>query len=275
MEPCATASVLTIIHAKHGPLRTDCMILIVNADDLGASERINEETFSLMKSGLVTSATIIANAPAFEHAAARVRDFPGCSFGVHLNLTALPPVAPSDDLQPVLDENGNLSRRLLCTPLSRRLRAALLRELTMQVRRILDFGIVITHFDSHQHVHTVPQLFWLIKSLQRRFGVRKVRMTRNLFSPDREISKLQILKKKAFGFALRQIYTTRSTEGFGEFRDFYASLTMGHAPRFRSLELMVHPGTSYPPYNEEVELLRSDWRRFLPESAHFASYHSI
>jgi hypothetical protein len=37
------------------------MLLIVNADDLGASEAVNDETFALMESGLVTSATLMAN----------------------------------------------------------------------------------------------------------------------------------------------------------------------------------------------------------------------
>jgi predicted glycoside hydrolase/deacetylase ChbG (UPF0249 family) len=64
------------------------MLLIVNADDLGASEPINEEIFRLMESGLVTSATLMANAPAFHHAIKQIRHFPNCSFGVHLNLTA-------------------------------------------------------------------------------------------------------------------------------------------------------------------------------------------
>ena len=251
------------------------MILIVNADDLGTSERINQETFALMKSGIVTSATIIANAPAFESAAARVHDFPGCSFGVHLNLTAFPPAGPSSDLDSILDENGHLSRKLLGAPLSSRVRAALLRELTIQVQRVLDLGVSVSHFDSHQHVHTAPRLFWVIKSLQRRFAIQKVRMTRNLFSPGKKIGKLHVLKKQAFGLALHNIYPTRSTEGFGEFRDFYATLAMGRIPRFQSLELMVHPGTSDPRYKEEVELLRSDWRRILPTGAQFVSYHSI
>ncbi len=251
------------------------MLLIVNADDLGTSERINEETFALMKAGIVTSATIIANAPAFEQAAERVREFPGCSFGVHLNLTAFPPIGPSSDLHPVLDEDGHLSRKLFRTSLSRTVRAALLRELTIQVQRVVQLGVPISHFDSHQHVHTIPQLFWVVKSLQRRFGMRKVRMTRNLFSPSKPINRLQAFKKQTFSLALRHIYPTRSTEGFGEFRDFYATLNIGRVPRFRSLELMVHPGTTDPRYNEEVEFLRSDWRRLLPLGAQLGSYHSL
>jgi hypothetical protein len=38
---------------------------------------------------------------------------------------------------------------------------------------------------------------------------------------------------------------------------------------------MVHPGTTNALYNEEVRLLRSDWRRLLPADVRFGSYHSI
>src|SRR6516162_759961 len=63
------------------------MLLIINADDLGVSESVNNETFALMQSGLITSATLIANAPAFEDAVRNSKKFPHCSFGVHLNLS--------------------------------------------------------------------------------------------------------------------------------------------------------------------------------------------
>jgi len=49
------------------------MLVIVNADDLGAAERSNDEIFALMESGDVTSATIMANAPAFDHALRQIR----------------------------------------------------------------------------------------------------------------------------------------------------------------------------------------------------------
>ena len=37
--------------------------IIVNADDLGATPKVNDDTFELIDKGKVTSATMIANAP--------------------------------------------------------------------------------------------------------------------------------------------------------------------------------------------------------------------
>ena len=251
------------------------MLLIVNADDLGTSERVNEKTFELIESGLITSATIIANAPAFEAAAKQLKAFPKCSFGVHLNLTALSPAGSASGLEPILDDNGHMSRKLVSVPMTATLRAALIRELMVQVEKALDFGVPISHFDSHQHVHTLPRLFPVLKALQRRFSVRKVRTTRNLFAPDRIPTRIHTLKKKAFDFALRNVYRTRSTEGFGEFRDFYAAVKAGRLTPFRSLELMVHPGTSDSRYTEETSLLSSGWRQNLPPDVIYGSYHLL
>lgn len=251
------------------------MLLIVNADDLGTSQSINEETFALMESGLVTSATIIANAPAFEHAAERIANFPNCSFGVHLNLTVFPPLSTCGGLEPVLDGNGRLSQKLFHTSMSAGLRDSFLRELTAQVQRALEAGVPVSHFDSHQYVHTIPRLFPVLKRLERRFGIWKVRSTLNLLPAGERMTALRSFKKWCFGVALRHYYATASPDGLGHFRDFHAALRAGRFPRFRSLELMVHPGTSNPRYNEEVALLRSGWQGFLPPDVKLGSYHSI
>ena len=84
------------------------MLLIVNAEDLGGNVAINDASFALMEAGVVTSSTIIANGPAFEHAIAAIKQFPNCSFGVHLNLTVFPPLTASSGLAPVLDDYGRL-----------------------------------------------------------------------------------------------------------------------------------------------------------------------
>jgi predicted glycoside hydrolase/deacetylase ChbG (UPF0249 family) len=59
------------------------MHLRVNADDLGLTARINDESFDLISRGLVDSASIIANAPETGDAILRVRQFSQCRFEVH------------------------------------------------------------------------------------------------------------------------------------------------------------------------------------------------
>lgn len=239
------------------------MLLIVNADDLGANESINDAIFALMESGHVTSATIMAGAPGFEAAAKRAREFPQCSFGVHLALTAFPPLIETRRLTPILDGNGCMSRKpfehAISNASTKELQHAMLEELTAQVQRALDAGIPVSHFDSHHHIHTIPKLFPVLKALQRRFGIRRVRSTINLLGPERRVTGMRALKKAAFRLALRYAYATRSPQGLGDFRDFHAALLGGAILRFVSLDLLVHPGTTNSVYNREVNSLTSDW----------------
>lgn len=250
------------------------MLLIVNADDLGTNEVINDKIFSLIKAGRVTSASLIANAPAFQHAVARASEFPGCSLGVHLNLTVFRPLSSTGGLEPIL-QNGELSQKLFSTTVTMRLRKACLVELTAQVQRVLDAGVHVSHFDSHQHIHTIPRLFPVIKKLQRKFGIRKVRSTINLLPAGKQMDPVRFLKKGLFNFALRHVYSTSCPQGLGDFRDFYHALGSGDFPRFNTLELMVHPGTTNSNYNEEVDLLESDWPKSLPPHSRLVSYHHV
>ena len=251
------------------------MLIIVSAEDLGTESALNDEIFALIEAKAVTSATVIANAPAFAQAAKVIAQFPECSFGVHLNLTVFPPLRPSPQLEPILDENGSLSPKLFKTQITSQLQRAAFDELTAQVERALVAGIPVSHFDSHQHIHTLPKLFPVLKALQRRFGIRRVRSTINLLPPGQRLSPIRWFKKRLFCHALRWHYRTASPEGLGEFRDFYAGLESGQLPRFRELELIVHPGTTAPTYMHEVALLRSDWRRRLPSGIAFGNYYSI
>ena len=52
------------------------MLIIVSAEDLGTESALNDEIFALIQSKTVTSATVIANGPAFAQAAKAIAQFP-------------------------------------------------------------------------------------------------------------------------------------------------------------------------------------------------------
>lgn len=247
------------------------MLLIVNADDLGTSEAVNDEIFALMESGLVTSATLMANGPAFQHAVKNSERFPNCSFGVHLNLTSFAPLSKLSILDPIL-RGGVFSRELLVERLSRELRKALQQELIMQAQRVFDAGVPVTHFDSHHFIHARPRLFSAVKAVQRHFGVRKVRPTREVLSEARLV---HTAKRRLFDYALRKVYATVSPNGWCEVQGFHAALVRNTLPRFRCLELMVHPGSRNARYMEEIAILRSNWQQLLPANVQLGSYHLL
>ena len=231
--------------------------VIVNADDLGMSQEVNEATFDLMSKGRISSATIMANAPATRDAARHVSKFSRCSFGVHLNLTEFEPLTAGPAARLLLDERGQMSRANGTARLHSAHLRAVYQEMCAQIERVAALGVPITHLDSHHHVHTRPLFFPILKAVQRRYRIRKVRLAKNVYSPDRPCRGDLLLKKHAYNWALRSVYATHTTDTFTEFLTFYRADSIRTRPT-GSIELMVHPGAPYAA--EETAVLESEWR---------------
>jgi len=161
----------------------DPMRIIVNADDLGMSDPVNEAIFQGMERRTITSATLLSNGPCVTDAAKNIRLFPKCSFGVHLNLTEFGPLCQGSyaDLASILDKsgcfNGNSIREVRITlPMLR----AIFREWCSQIENLMRLGVNPSHLDGHHHVHTIPQLLPVLAALRRRYKINKVRISRNM-----------------------------------------------------------------------------------------------
>jgi len=155
--------------------------LIINADDLGADTARNEGIFEAIRAGVVTSASLLPNGPALEHALGRIREggFERVSFGVHLNLSEGRPLTPGRSL--LSGPDGPFAgkaaiRRLLMNPEDPALRDAVARETALQVDRLLDALPGITHLDGHQHTHIFPAALRPVTETALSRGIRRMRI---------------------------------------------------------------------------------------------------
>lgn len=239
------------------------MKIIINADDLGHSQRVNDAIFELLVCRWITSTTILANGPYFQHATAKTKDFASISFGVHLNLTEFRPLTiqrafnSSGLLAPSGEFNGSI-HKILPTPA---LLQAVEEEWTAQVQKVLDAGMPISHLDSHHHVHTIPWLFFSLKKIQKLFSIQKVRTTLNLYDlRSFQPSRVLFLKKKLWNWSLRNFYRTKTTDIFTTFQWFVSEMEKKNdINKASSAELMCHPGYDWS--TVETTLLSSDWNR--------------
>jgi len=253
------------------------MRIIINCDDLGASETVNDAILEMMEQSRVTSATLMMNAPAIEDAVRRIGSFPHCSFGVHLNVTEFAPLSAHPGLRTLLNEKGefagNARSRPIDIPLTAHAREGVYAEWCAQIERAQALGVPISHLDSHHHVHTRAGLFSVLKRVQRRFGIRKVRLRRNVPGPHPTLrNRLHFARHWPWNFALRHLFVTRTTDGFAPFSLFHQRLQagLGYAS---SIELMCHPGRGR--YAAETALLRGPWREMLREETKLISYNDL
>jgi hopanoid biosynthesis associated protein HpnK len=183
--------------------------LIVTADDLGLTRRINEAIEKAHREGIVTTASLMANGVAFESAAGILKDNPGLDAGLHLNLTEGQPSSAFEKIPTLADRTGFFYRHpfQLMSALARRHvhLSDLEIETRAQIEKALAAGVRISHIDGHKHVHVLPQVFHLVRKIAPEYGIRGVRSTREkmpkLCSLLRRNSGsfVQILKQYAFG----------------------------------------------------------------------------
>lgn len=153
--------------------------LIVNADDFGWSEAVNRGIVECHRRGIVTSASLMANGVAFDHAVAAARDNPTLGVGVHLNLLRGRALSKVSRVPALTDAAGRFVRgptRLVLAILTRRVPAVEVeREWSAQIERVLGAGIVPTHLDSEKNLHGLPILASIVVKLAQRYDIRAVR----------------------------------------------------------------------------------------------------
>ncbi len=153
-------------------------LLIVNADDFGISQGVNQGIVEAHLKGILTSTTAMANMPAFDHAVQLKREHPTLAVGVHLNLTAGTPVLPSEKVPDLIDRTGRflrVDRLLLGLTLGRIDLRQVEAELSAQVERAIRAGLDPGHLDSHHHVHCHPALHSVAVRLAQRYEISGMR----------------------------------------------------------------------------------------------------
>ena len=128
--------------------------LIVHADDAGLCHSVNAATIDALEKGLVTSASIMVVAPAFEEMASYAREHPDTDFGLHLTLNSewddprWGPVAGTERVPSLVDPDGYFWRMPKETRRHANLRD-IEAELCAQIDLAIASGIRISHLDTH------------------------------------------------------------------------------------------------------------------------------
>jgi hypothetical protein len=218
-------------------------MVIINADDFGMSSTVNRAILSGVERGLVTSTSIMANMPGFDHAAGLVRersDLRG-RVGVHLNLTEGRPLSePIQHCQIFCGADGffTFKRERPLFRLAKATKEAAYEELRMQLQKVVEAGIQPIHLDSHHHIHTEWAVAPLVRRLAKEFRVPRIRLTRNM---GRQPNYLKRLYKTIFNrWQLGRDAGLSNTDLFGDIGDMVFHSRAGW-PAGKKIEIMVHP----------------------------------
>lgn len=242
--------------------------LIVNADDFGFSESVNEGIVDAHTQGIVTSTTWLAGGDAASEALELARDVPQLEVGLHLALTDVRPVGDPAPFHAVLDAEGrwptgygSVLRWMRTSPHAGDVVAT---EWAAQVTHFLEhWGRLPSHLDSHQHIALIPRLMERYIELATRFEIHAVRIPSEVRRPRHWTGPCamhrphETLVLSALAARLRRLACRAGVPAPDHFAGFRQS---GHlderhlldllphlARRSGTVELMVHPGRQDAP----------------------------
>ena len=247
--------------------------LIVNADDFGLTAGVNRAILELHRSGVVTSATLMARGGATEEAIEVALAAPALGVGCHVVLVGGEPVLPRREIPTLLDAStgrfqpalGAFLKRLLAG----RIRSSEIEaEATAQIELLQSRDLALTHIDTHKHTHMFPAVLRPLLRAARAAGIRAVR---NPFEPAWSLRatprapwlrRVQVSLLRRLGPAFQRIV---AEEGFATTGGAIGVLASGtlDAATVSSLLRRLPPGTwelvTHPGYNDS-DLARAGTR---------------
>ncbi len=222
--------------------------LIVNADDFGLTDYVNEGIIRAHKAGSVTSATLMINREFARDAVSLARENPNLCVGLHLDLDDL---LGKDETGPERFGMERISRLLSSSRFLKEVEA----EIDAQIRGFKNTGLELTHIDGHHHLHAIPELFPLIVDKMVSYGIKTIR-----FSREFDLIKYPPISWDEEFFhemkSLLEKYRIKVANHFVTGWQPYDLRSIGEGVT----ELMVHPGAKEDWRIKELETLESmEW----------------
>ncbi len=253
--------------------------IIINADDLGRNIVVDDAIEKCMVEHTINSTTIMANGDDFDNVKGITERHPEISYGVHLVIDEMECLTKPLIFfeRGIMNKNGNFIKGgIRKTKIDKAVKNAVFNEWCAQIDKIQSAGITIDHIDSHHHLHTMPELFGVLKKISNKYGIKRVRISthtpRHLHiksvavvhkKNDNNHSvkiKKQSLLSRIVGISKEYVEYCRLHHYF-DTTDLFCSVstylankkTIDSYKGFKSIELMCHPG--HEDYEKETELI--------------------
>ena len=228
--------------------------VIINADDFGLIQGVNEGIVEAHQEGILTSATLMANMPGFDQAVEMAGANPELGVGVHLNILRGQPLSPAQKVGSLLSRElrfipsvSNLLHRMVLKRVSF---DEVEREFRAQVEKVQGAGIDPSHIDSEKHIHLIRPLFRIVIKLAKEYKINKVRFIQEYCVSSRPG---QMFKSMFISLSSTSMKKKMVQEGVRSPDRFYgvcdtgritAAKLQGAFERAKEgvTEIMVHPG---------------------------------
>ena len=153
--------------------------LIINADDFGRHELINQAVEKALNDGCLRSATLMPGGTAFDDAVEVARRNPALGVGIHFTLVNGNPILPPQEIPSLVAANGkfhdNYGEFMKMYLQGKIVLSEVQAELAAQLEKMQRTNLKFTHFDSHQHLHHLPGIISIVLKLAKAAGIPAMR----------------------------------------------------------------------------------------------------
>ena len=205
--------------------------IFFNADDLGLTHGVNLGIVDCYKKGVVNSASLMTTTPYFEEAVSLIKEHHLENIGLHFNVTEFQPLLITH--KTIVDDKGFFFRTI-CDKNNIDLKEVAA-ELEAQYQRAVAAGVLITHFDSHHHVHMSELLKKVFLKIATKYGIPLRKVANGYRNPIKWFKHDLMFKK-------HQFYTDSFSSEFYEEAVSEAVLEHIIQNAKGSIEIMCHPG---------------------------------
>jgi len=247
--------------------------LIVNADDLGISNAVNESILKATKFGIITSTSIIAGANSFDNAISISKELKNnIGIGVHLALTDNFNLGKKQNS--IINSSGffypDIIKRIICYNVNKN---ELIEEYSMQIEKIYEKNLTITHLDHHHHLHRFKPVLDAVIYVAKKYNIRYIRSQKIINS---ELNILSNLYRDIHNYYLKRKcgtidgYFSFKSNGLIEMKDELELLIKRNN---LTIELVLHPGHEY--YKDDLNFLISSEIKKILLTCNLINYGQI
>lgn len=230
--------------------------LIIDADDFGLCESVNQGIVECLQCGIVTDLSFLIHLEEFNSSSILLKEIGKTSVGFHLNLTLGKSVLGAHSN--LTDENGNyfdfktLIKKIILKEIKPN---DITYEIKSQIDLLLKNGFSISHINSHRNIHLLPNIMKPLKEVLKEYAINTyIRIPQEGVRYILRSKKLNVIRGCIFKlFAIYySIFTnynfTIKTIGSDFFNNpqlskaFFSTMSSITKSSCRIFEIPVHPG---------------------------------
>lgn len=182
---------------------------VINADDFGYSDSVNEAIITAYHQGILTSTSLMVTADKADSAVKLAKENPLLGVGLHLVLCCGKSALSPSQIPNLVDKQGYFNHSASIAGLKYQFIPSARQELKQEIKAQLDLfqatGLSLSHVDGHLHLHTHPLVLNILAELAPEYGIKFVRLPSEELNFTLKLDSSNLLLKTVYSIVFRQL----------------------------------------------------------------------